>query len=460
MNKLKKLTWFAAFCSLFQYTRDRKIIAYLLANMFSCAIPALLLVGFFDGKLDWNAYVWCNLAARLAIAPLDEYASDEYAYSKLASFPLNIFEMLWIRLVAKFTQFAEWLFVASVGYIYSTVFPVNQAVGLAVLTVIALELAEEIAFYLVWLIRKKGALVALYLVLCAGIAGAAVIWTLKCSAVLVACIWGAVLALSVIAVLVLHSKWHEIRPLSGKPAAQTNVRIPLSSRLMLAASGKSVLCRLVCMEWICILKLKVWEMICALGYVAVFVAMDRTGNLLYALVQYFIVDYCFMIGFNYFGIINDKEGLFLFNTVDHKVQIKSKNLALGTVLLVISSVLTVVLGIVFGVDGKTLVLTMLGNLFCISVMVLCSSIVSILHFHLNESRKKYTVSNMVIMVMVLILSSVLSAFLLAGGTIGAIILIFMGVTTLACVYFSLIDVSLLADLYRSRKSKMISMMRN
>lgn len=458
MNKIKKLTWFAAFCSLFQYTRDRKIIAYLLGNIFSCAIPALFLIGFFNGKLDWNAYVWCNLAARLAIAPLDEYASDEYAYSKLASFPLNIFEMLWIRLVAKITQFAEWLFMASVGYIYSTVFPVNQAVGLAVLTVIALELAEEILFYLVWLIRKNRALVGLYLVLCAGIAGAALLFTMKPSAVLAAGIWGGVLVLSVIAMLVLHVKWYKLRPLCGKPAAETNVHIPWSSRLMKAASGRGVLFRLVCVEWVCMLKLKVWELISALGYVAVFAAMDRTGSMLYALVQYFIVDYCFLMGFNYFAIINDREGMFLFSTVDRKIQIKSKNLALGAVLLVISTVVTVLLGIVFGVNGKPLVLTILANLFCISMMVLCSSIVSILHFHLNESKKKYSGSNMFIMLVLLILSSVLTSFLLAGGILGAISLIFMAVTTLACVYFSVIDVSLLTELYRRREDRMIAVM--
>lgn len=460
MNKFKKLTWFAAFCSLFQYTRDRKIIAYLLANVFGCVIPALILVGFFNGKLDWSAYIWCNAAARLAFAPLDEYASDEYAYTKLTTFPLNIFEMLWVRLVAKLTQVSEWIFAVSVGYVYSTVFGMHQAAALAVLTVVGLQLTEEIVFYLVWLIRKNRALVALYLAMCAGIAGASLTWPMERSAVLTAYIWCGVLALSVAAMLVLHGMWYKLRPLCGKPAAEKNVHIPLSTRLMQAASGRGILFRLVCMEWVCMLKLKVWELVSALGYVAVFAAMDRSGNLLYALVQYFIVDYCFLMGFNYFGIINDREGLFLFNTVDRKLQLKSKNLALSTVLLAISGVLTVVLGVVFGVDGKTLILTILTNLFCISVMVLCSSIVSILHFHLNESKKKYSVSNMVIMLTVLILSSVLTSFVLAGGMLGAISLIFMAVMTLTCVYFGLIDVSLLADLYHRREEKMIAVMRN
>lgn len=460
MNKIKKLTWFAAFCSLFQYTRDRKIIAYLLANIFSCTIPALFLVGFFNGKLNWSAYILCNAAARLAFAPLDEYASDEYAYTKLSTFPLNIFEMIWVRLVAKLTQVSEWIFAVSVGYVYSTVFGAGQAAALVVLTVIALELAEEILFYLVWLIRKNRALVGLYLVLCVGIAGAALLWPMKHSAVLAAGIWGGVLLLSVIAMLVLNVKWYKLRPLCGKSAVESNVHIPWSSRLLKAASGRGVLFRLVCVEWVCMLKLKVWELISALGYVAVFAAMDRTGSMLYALVQYFIVDYCFLMGFNYFGTINDREGMFLFSTVDRRTQLKSKNLALSSVLLAVSGVLTVVLGIVFGVEGKTLVLTILANLFCISVMVLCSSIVSILHFHLNESKKKYSVSNMVIMLTVLILSSVLTSFLLAGGMLGAISLIFMVVTMLTCVYFSLIDVSLLTELYRRREDRMIAVMRS
>lgn len=460
MNKIKKLTWFAAFCSLFQYTRDRKFIGYLLANAFSCMIPALLFVGFVGGKLDWNAYIWSNVAARLVFAPLDEYASDEYAYTKLSTFPLNIFEMLWVRLMAKFTQLSEWVFTASVGYVYSTVFGVAQAVALTVLTVAAMNLAEEIAFYLVWLIRKNRLLVALYVVLCVGIAGAALIWPMKSAIILPASIWGGILALAVTAMLVLHSKWYHLRPLCGKPAAGTNVRIPLSSWLMKAASGRSVLMRLVCMEWVVMFKLKIWEMISALGYVIVFAAMDHSGNLFYALVQYFIVDYCFLMGFNYFGIINDKEGLFLFNTVDRKTQIKSKNLALGAVLLVISSILTVVLGVKFGVDAKTFILTIVANLFSIGVMLLCSSIVSILHFHLNDSKKKYTVSNMIIMLVILILNSILTSFLLAGDMLGAIALVFMAVMILACVYFTVIDVSLFAELYRRREKAMIAAIRN
>jgi len=94
------------------------------------------------------------------------------------------------------------------------------------------------------------------------------------------------------------------------------------------------------------------------------------------------------------------------------------------------------------------------------VMVLCSSLVSITHFHLSESKKKYTLSNTVIMIAILALSSLLTAFLLAGGMLGAISLIFMVVATLACAYFSLVDVSLLADLFSKRKKTMIALLRS
>jgi hypothetical protein len=192
----------------------------------------------------------------------------------------------------------------------------------------------------------------------------------------------------------------------------------------------------------------------------VFSALDKEHSMLYILVQYFIVDYCFLVGFNYFGTINDNEGMFLFSTVDRKTQLRSKNLALATVLLVTSSLITLILGLMTGVTLKVLVLTALANLFCISVMVLVSSLVSISHFHLNESKKKYTLSNIVIMIVILALSSLLTAFVLAGGMLGAISLIFMGVATLASIYFGLVDVSLLESLFSKREKTMIASLRS
>ncbi len=459
MSKFKKITWFAAFCSLFQYTRERKIGAYVMANLFGCVVPALLLVLCVQGKLSASAFVWINVAARLIFAPVDEYTSGEYAYVKLSSFPLNIFEMLWIRLVAKFTQVSEWLFLLSLGYVYSTVFSTVPAVLLTVLTAVAMEIAEEILFYLVWLVRKRRIRVAGYLAVCAGIAVAS-LWIPVSSAVWTAVIWGSILVMNIVCLPILYANRDKLRPLYGRVSGEENVHMPLSSRLMQAASGKGPLFRLICMEWICMLKLKLWDVISALGYVAVFAVLDRSHSLLYVLVQYFVVDYCFLAGFNSFASINDSEGMFLFSTVDRKTQLRSKNLALAAILLVLSSAVTLVLGLLTGVGLRTLVLTGLTNLFCISVMVLCSSLVSITHFHLNESKKKYTISNMIIMIVILALSSVLTSFVLAGGMLGAISLIFMGVTTLACAYFSLLDVSMLADLFRSREKVMIAALRN
>jgi len=460
MGKFKKITWFAAFCSLLQYTRDRKLGGYIMANLFSCMVPALLLVLYVQGKVTGLAFVLVNVAARLVFAPADEYTSGEYAYAKLFTFPLNIFEMLWIRLVAKFTQVSEWAFLICLGYVYGTLFGVVPAIALTVLTAIALEITEEILFYLMWLVRKRPIFVVCYLAACILVGAASVLWIPELSVFWIAVVWGIVLALSILSVLVLYANRSKIRPLHGRTSAGVKAHMPLSSRLMLAAADKSPLFRLVCMEWICMLKLKLWDMISALGYVVVFSALDKEHSMLYILVQYFIVDYCFLVGFNYFGIINDNEGMFLFSTVDRKTQLRSKNLALATVLLVTSSLITLILGLLTGVTLKVLVLTALANLFCISVMVLCSSLVSITHFHLSESKKKYTLSNTVIMIAILALSSLLTAFLLAGGMLGAISLIFMVVATLACAYFSLVDVSLLADLFSKRKKTMIALLRS
>lgn len=460
MKKINKLTWFAAFCSLFQYTRDKKIGGYVMANLFGCVIPALLLVLFVQDKLSCAAYVLINVAARLIFAPVDEYTSGEYAYVKLASFPLHFGEMLWVRLVAKFTQFAEWAFMISLGYAYSTVFGIAGAVGMTVLTVAALEVFEEVAFYLVWLVRKRPIFVVGYLALCVLIMVAAVLWIPEFSVVVTAAIWGTVAVLGALGTVLLYANRSKLRPLYGRPSTGTKVHIPLSSRLMLAASGRSQLFRLVCMEWILMLKLKLWDMISALGYVVVFAALDKTHSLLYVLVHYFIVDYCYLAGFNYFGSINDNEGMFLYSTVDRKTQIRSKNLALAAILLVMSALITVVLGLVTGVTVKVLLLTGLANLFCISVMVLCSSLVSILHFHLNESKKKYTVGNLIVMIVIMAVSSLLTSFVMAGGMLAGVTLIFMGISTLACIYFSFIDVSMLADLFRNREQTMIAALRN
>jgi hypothetical protein len=272
-------------------------------------------------------------------------------------------------------------------------------------------------------------------------------------------VFASVLALSVVGAMVLYVNRLKIHVIARNAGSEKQARIPLSTRLVMGAAGGSALNRLVRLEWVTMLKLKIWDMISALGYVVVFSAMDHSGSALYILVQYFIVDYCFLAGFNYFGTIEDRSGLFLFSTVDRKTQIRSKNLALGSILLVGSTLLTLVLGLLKSMDPKTLLLTMAANVFCSAVMVLCASIVSITHFHLNSSRKKYTVSNLVIMLLALVLCSIVTAFLFGGGVLAAISLMFMGVSTLACIFFSVVDVSMLENLFERNRGKMAAALR-
>lgn len=459
MMKLKKLTWFAAFCSLFQYTRERKLLVYLLANTFGMVIPALLTVLFFQGKIHWMAFVGINLVARLVFAPLDDYTSDEYAYSKLSTFPLNLPEMLYVRQVTKLVQISEWLFAAAMAYVYIVSFGLGWGLGLTALTLVAIGLGEELAFYLMYLVKNRKGYVAAYLAACLALG----VLVVLLPAVGVAWLWAAVAAVllvcCLVALVVLHRNFEKLHKLPALRNGGAEGKMPLSTRLMVAASGGSVLKRLVCLEWITMLKWKVWNLISALGYVVVFAVMDKSQSMMYAMVQYFIVDYCFLVGFNFFGNINDREGLFLFSTVDAKTRIRSKILALGSVLVVLSTLLTVALAVIYGVDGKTLVLTLVANLFCISVMLLASGVVSITHFHLDDSKKKYTAGNLVIMLSILIVNSVLAALLLAGGVLSAVSLLFMGIMTLACLYFALVDMSMLEKLFQKHQGRMMEALR-
>lgn len=459
MTKIKKLTWFGAFCSLLQYTRERKLGAYLLANSFSCVVPAVLLVLFLNGKLNWAAVVGISALFRVAFAPLDEYTSDESAFCKLNTYPLSIFEMIYVRLITKVTQVAEWLYFGVIGWVYASVFPVGMAILLTVLTVLTVEFAEEVAFYLVYLVKNVKQYVAAFEILCLGVGVLLVVRPVNMGAVAACVVFSVALVLSVVLAVVLHRNRNKLHMLASVGGGEKTARVPLSSRLMRAVSGGSALKRLTCMECIVLLKLKAMDLISALGYLVVFSLMDRSESMVYVLVQYFIVDYCFLVGFNYFANIDDREGMFLFSTVDRKTQIRSKNLALGGIVLVLSTVITLVLSLIHSLDGKTVVLTLVSNLFLSAVMLLCSSVLSISHFHLSDSKKKYTVSNIAVMLVVLILSSLITALLLAGGAVAAIALMFMVVASLACLYFSLVDMSMLEKLFYKHQPRMAAVLR-
>ena len=458
MTKIKKLTWFGAFCSLLQYTRERKIAAYLLANAFSCVAPAILLVLFGQGRINWAAAVGLSALFRVAFAPLDDYASDETAYSKLSGYPLNIFEMVYIRLVTKVTQVAEWLYFVALGWVYGSLFPLGQALVLTVLTVLTVELLEEVAFYLVYLVKNVKQYVVAFEVLCVGIGAMLVLRPVEMTFTVAAVFLGAVLAVGIALMVVLHRNRSKIHTLAGSGAGKRG-RVPISSRIMLAASEGSALTRLVCMEWVCLLKMKVWDLISALGYMVVFSVMEQSETMVHVLVQYFIVDYCFLVGFNYFANIDDREGMFLYATVDRKTQIRSKNLSLLVILAVVSTVATLVLGAVHSLTFKTLMLTLVGNLFIMAVMLLCSSVLSVKHFHLSDSKKKYTVSNLVTMLVVLVLSSMITTFLMSGGALAAVALLFMIMATLACLYFTLVDLSMLEKLFIKNQDRMAQALR-
>ncbi len=455
MRKIKTLTWFAAFCSLFQYMRERKFGVYLFANVIGALVPLLLTVLFLRDRIAWPAFVGITVAARLMFAPLDEYSCDEYSYYKLSSFPLQFLHMVYVRLVAKTVQISEWLGAAAMAYVYVVTFGGLWGALLTVLTLAAITLIEELTFYLMYLVRNIKPLAAVLVIACVGLGVGTFLLPAGMDAVTTAVTWGLLLAASIVATLLLHRNFHKFHVLPCRMATHSRVKMPLSSRLMVSAAGGSVLKRLVCMEWVCMLKLKFWNLVSALGYVIVFSALDSSESLLYIMIQYFIVDYCFLSGFNYFANINDREGLFLFSTADIKTQLRSKTLALGSVLLAISTALTLVLGMVYAVDFKTMVLTLAASLFCCSVMLLVCGIVSITHFHLEESRKKYTVSNLIIMLVLLIICSALTALLLAGGVLSAVSLVFMVIVGITCLYFCLVDMSLLEALFHRHRAGMI-----
>lgn len=462
MNKIKKLTWFAAFCSLLQYTRERKFAAYLFANGFNCVIPAVLLVLFLGGHISWVFCIGINLLARLIFAPVDAYTSGEYAFGKLETYPLNIFEKLYVRLFAKVIQISEWAFAAAVAYVYCTVFSGVEAVVLTLVTLLAMEISEEVVFYLVYLVKNQKKWVGIFLAVCVALGVLLVLWK---NVAVVSAGWaigffGTVLALSLAVVLVLHLNRWKIHVLPRLGGTDRNARIPLSTRVVMGAAGGSVLKRMVRLEWVTMLKLKAWDVLSALGYLLIFSVIDQSANYVYLMVQYFIVDYCFLAGFNYFGNTDDRSGMFLFSTIDTKTLLRSKNLALSSVLLVISTALSLVLSVVRGQGVKAVVLTLVANVFCTAVMVLCSSVLSVKHFHLSTSRKKYTVSNMVIMLLILVVNSILTEMLFVGGVLAAVSLIFMAATTMASLYFALVDTSLLEKLFANNREKMVAALRN
>ncbi len=461
MSKIKKLTWFAFFCTITQYVREHRFLAYFFGTAFNCIIPGVLFYFYFNGHIGWLPFVGINALFRILMAPLDEYVSEEFSYSKLRFFPLRLEEKLYVRIISKSMQLSEWLFVFLLSWVYISSFPIKSAVPLIISTVVCIELAEELVFYIIYLIKNIKSYMVIYATLCVGAIGAMIYFrhSIHLDSLVVILINVVITVISIIIATFFCKSAHKHR-IVAKSLKKKKTSIPVSTKITRKVITKSSLVRLMCHEFVCLFKLKPWNLISALVYCFVFSVLDRSGNYLYLLVQYFIVDFFFLSGFNYYGNIDDTDGLVLMSTVSKKDLIRSKNITLGSVALFFSTIVTLVLGVIYGNDIKELALTMFANVFCISIMILFSSVLSIKHFHLSDSKKKYTVQNMICMVVALIICSIIATLLFTSGSLAAIGLIFIVMMSCVCLFFSLIDVSMLEYLFNSNLSNMIYVLRN
>lgn len=457
MSKIKQLTWFGVFVSLGQYVRERHFITYIIANIFNLFLFSLLLLLYYNGYLSFVSFTGIFILLRLISAPVDDIASDVTAYSQLQIYPLNIFEKIYLRLITKITQFSEWVTFIALFLICRNLYTLGEAIAIISILIMALELGEEVIFFSVYLVKKRKLISGLYYLFCLG--NMVIVYSLCKDAVVdagtlidISLIW---VLLSVIALTLIHLLGSRIRALPACPTKKSVLKQSLTTKLLLTLKPDSIFSRLYLLELIMIFKHKFWNIISVIGYLVMFMLLEPTIESMHVLSIYFIADLAFLNGFNIFGLVEDQYVAVLFATVPHGTLLRSKNAAHGTALLLLSMAITPLLGLYLGSSIKAIIHTLMINTFVISLVMFLGCLISIAHFHLSNSKKKYTIKNILIMLGITIICSVISSFSFAQGTIGGIASVFMVLTACMCLYFSLIETENLEKYFSKSRCKMI-----
>lgn len=455
MNKIRKIIWFGAFYSIEQHWRERRLAIYFFANIFNILIPLCFLVLYIKKWIGIAGFLTLCVISRWIFAPFDDYTSNEYSFSEINTYPLSFLEELFLRFSVRLFQISEWGFAAIIFIAYSfSEFSLIRAVC-AIITIFALSVSEELFFFLFYILKNRNDSKLIFEIICLFLAVLSVFYKREIASFLLFSFWGIASLLCIIVVILLSLNWSKVQVLPAKKANNKNENIPLSTKLLLRKKCNSSTKRLFTLELITMVKLKPWDLISALGYIVVFSAIGAGKEMPYLLTLYFIVDYCLLVGFNYLGNNESQEGLFLFSIIDKKILFRSKNMSLASVCACISTLLSFVLSIVAHQSIKQILLMIISNLFCISVMLVACSVISIVHFYIDNSSKKHTVSNIVIMILLMGFCSLVSSFLFLGGEMAAISLIFMIMASCISIYFTLFDLSAIETLFAKNIDKMI-----
>ncbi len=458
MKKLKVLAWYGAFVSFTGYFREKKLLAYFMANLFNCIVPALVLF-FCHGEVVGTAcgLTFCVLY-RLIPAPFDKISSDVISFNELKMYPLTFFEKVYLRISAKTVQVSELFFAVAVMLMLAQTMPWVEAVLLAVTFLVAISLFEELVYFGVYLVSASRLLSALYIVLCllCGICafGFGRYYSLSFVAGIIIAVSALCLSVALIAVLTVVPEG-SITALKKARRVKTGGGV-LTSRFLFKLKPNSAFWTLFYLELVEIFKIRLSSFISSLVYCIIFYALDSDAEYIYILMVYFAVEMVFTNGFNYFGLNDDKGASLLYARLKSGEIFRSKNTALAASTFLICALFTCGLGVAFDLGITKILLTLLASLFAILIEITVGSIVSVRHFHLTDSPKKYGIKNIIIMLLSMIFISVVSSLMFAGGVLTVAAIAFIIPVSLACAYFSLVDTKYLESYLTKNKKSMLA----
>lgn len=451
--KIKKLSWFAVFSSFTQYCRDRKIGVYIFANLFSCFVPGLVIYLIATKKCSGAGAVLFLYLWRVYLAPFDDYASSSTAISELYKYPLSVPDIIFIRFVSKTIQISEWIMLgASIAVYCFCGYSLPFFWGVLVFCA---GLASEEAYSFVFnYLRKAKIAIVLFYILHFGLLGLVLLNNLSLTHI--NWFFVGLFLLSVLVLLGVAIFGRKLKYYSPQKKQKTQAQGPLSSRVIRACLSKGPTFRHFFFDLVLHLKLKPFPLISALGYSVVFYFLDGDNLFLPIIVLYFIVDYGMSAGFNYLSAINDSYGRLILSPVIVPALIRGKNAALSLVMLIFSSLLTLALGLITGLTPRAYICSLILNVHCVALVTAVSAVLSIMHFHLDTSKKKHTALHFGIMVLLMVSESVLSTMLQQGGVLGAIVLVFVLLSFPVLLLFCFGRMDMLGSLYEKKRDMMQS----
>jgi len=433
---------------------------YLFANVFNGVI--WLAGGFYFSNIiyptDYTplSFFLFVLGVKCFGANLEKYTDSDTGYSIQNRFVLSNFEVLFFRLSVNILQPAEWLYRCVVGYVvYSNTNSFFSFVIFFFLVVILIDMITELCA----LISSKIYLKNILSFFIWGFALACLVLSfvpLSIKPLFYPSLDFIVLYLfvSVLFFLVFRSNLSflaRFRQYKFKETTKSMISQGIADKMKKPTALKMLIVK----ELTFLFKYKINFILSAFAYTIMSLFFTNEEEYLFIAFAFFIVDFSMMYGFNYLGVEDETLVLPLLSSVDKSIIIKAKNI----VLLTVSACGTLLIIPIMLMKYPTAIIqlkdSIIVSMLTLSIMLLCSSYLSINNYENNNSKKKYTVRKIMYMVVALISISILYDVARRLPAVKLLFLVFVVLLTVVTLYMCIINPSLFANRLRDKERKIL-----